>query len=69
MRVPEILVIPETTVPMLWCLGRPRLLLPGRLVETLGAESWKGILAHELGHLRRRDHWVRRLELLAGLFW
>src|SRR5262249_27418660 len=59
-HVPEMLVIPATTTPMLWCLGRPKLLLPGRLVETLGSESWRGILAHELAHLRRRDHWVRR---------
>jgi beta-lactamase regulating signal transducer with metallopeptidase domain len=68
-RVPEIAVIPAATTPMLWFLGRPRLLLPGPLVASLGAESWRGILAHELAHLRRRDHWVRRLELLAGLIW
>src|SRR5262249_52938010 len=30
---------------------------------------WQGILAHELAHLRRRDHWVSRLELAAGLLW
>src|SRR5262249_16512260 len=28
------------------------------------------LLVHELAHLRRRDHWVRLLEMLAtGLFW
>ena len=28
------------------------------------------LLAHELAHLRRRDHWVRCLELLVtGLYW
>jgi hypothetical protein len=30
----------------------------------------EAILAHELAHLRRRDHWVRRLELLVlALYW
>ena len=55
--------------PMLWCLGRPKLLLPTRLVKTLSAERWRGILTHELAHLRRRDHWISRLELATGLFW
>jgi len=69
LRPVEILVVPESTTPMLWCLGRPKLILPARLVESLGLDGWRGILAHELAHVRRRDHWVRRLELLAGLLW
>ena len=28
------------------------------------------VLAHELAHLKRRDHWVRRLEaIVLGLYW
>jgi hypothetical protein len=54
---------------MLWCLGQPRLLLPARLVKTLSLDRWRGILTHELAHLRRGDHWVSRLELAAGLIW
>jgi hypothetical protein len=28
------------------------------------------VLAHEMAHLRRRDHWVRRLEaVVLGLYW
>jgi beta-lactamase regulating signal transducer with metallopeptidase domain len=68
-RAPEILVVPELGTPMLWCLGRPRLLLPAPLVKTLDGDRWRGILAHELAHLRRGDHWVCRLELVAGLLW
>ena len=67
--VPELLVVPDIGCPLLWCLGRPRLLLPARLVKTLPLEQWRGILTHELAHLRRGDHWVSRLELIAGLFW
>jgi beta-lactamase regulating signal transducer with metallopeptidase domain/polyhydroxyalkanoate synthesis regulator protein len=66
---PQVLVLPDLGTPMLWCLGRPRLLLPARLVKTLSLDRWRGILTHELAHLRRGDHWVSRLELAAGLIW
>ena len=68
-RAPELLVVPELGTPMLWCLGRPRLLLPAPLIKTLDRDRWRGILVHELAHLRRGDHWVSRLELAAGLLW
>jgi beta-lactamase regulating signal transducer with metallopeptidase domain len=66
---PELLMVDDLGTPMLWCLGRPQLLLPTRLVQTLPVERWRGILTHELAHLRRRDHWVSRLELATGLIW
>ncbi|WP_435008590.1 M56 family metallopeptidase [Tundrisphaera lichenicola] len=68
-RPPPILVAPGVTTPLLWCLGRTRLIVPASLVDRLGAEQWPGILAHELAHLARRDHWVIRLELLVELVW
>jgi len=67
--VPKLLVVPDLGTPLLWCLGRPQLLLPGRLVKTLAFDRWRGILTHELAHLRRLDHWISRLELVAGLVW
>jgi beta-lactamase regulating signal transducer with metallopeptidase domain len=67
--VPHLLMVDDLGTPMLWCLGRPQLLLPTRLVKTLPVEQWRGILTHELAHLRRRDHWVSRLELATGLIW
>ena len=68
-RVPELLAVPGLGTPMLWCLGRPKLLLPGHLIKSIDIVRWRGILAHELAHLRRGDQWVGRLELVAGLFW
>jgi len=68
-RVPEILVVPGLGTPMLWCLGRPKLLLPGQLIKSIEVDRWRGILAHELAHIRRGDQWVGRLELAAGLLW
>ncbi len=41
---PEILVLPGAASPMLWFLGRPKLLVPASLVEMLGAAAWRGIL-------------------------
>src|SRR5262249_41104970 len=66
---PEIMVVPGPSTPMLWILGRPKLLVPEPLVESLGVDGWRGILAHELAHVLRRDHWIRRLEVAAGLLW
>jgi beta-lactamase regulating signal transducer with metallopeptidase domain len=68
-RVPELLIVPDLHTPLVWCLNQPKLLLPAILVKTLDLDSWRGILIHELAHLRRRDHWVSRLELAAGLIW
>ncbi|WP_165219811.1 M56 family metallopeptidase [Aquisphaera insulae] len=57
--------------PMLWALvGPPRLLLPEGLWGRLDEAQRDTIVVHELAHLKRRDHWVRRLEAVAlGLYW
>ncbi|NQT11337.1 MAG: M56 family metallopeptidase, partial [Planctomycetes bacterium] len=70
-RVPEILLLPIRLSPLVWSLGgRPRVLLPAALFQRLDADGQEAILAHELGHVRRKDHWVRLLELLIStLFW
>ena len=70
-RFPGVWFVPGAVSPMLWAiLGRPRLLVPAALWERLGDDQRAALLAHELAHLRRRDHWVRRLELVAtGLYW
>jgi hypothetical protein len=53
-----------------WDGGRVRVLVPAHLVERLSAEELSWILAHELSHVRRRDHLVRWLEWLACVvFW
>ena len=68
-RPPPVLSTPSLGTPLLWCLGRPRLILPEALIKRLAADRWPGILAHELAHLARRDHWVVRLELLVEAAW
>ena len=70
-RVPPVLVVPARIPPMLWPEpGGPRLLLPRDLLPELGAAELDALLAHELAHVHRRDHWVRLVELAAtALFW
>jgi beta-lactamase regulating signal transducer with metallopeptidase domain len=68
---PRIDLVEAPISPLLWALGRtPRLLLPVALWDRLSAEQQESLMAHELAHLRRRDHWVRRLELVVlGFYW
>ena len=67
--LPPIHVSARLTTPLLWCFGRPVLLLPVKLVDSLGTNRWRGILTHELAHIRRGDPWVSRLELMAAVVW
>jgi bla regulator protein BlaR1 len=67
--LPPIQVSSRLASPLLWCLGSPVLLLPVKLVDSLGTNRWRGILAHELAHIRRGDPWVSRLELFAAVVW
>jgi beta-lactamase regulating signal transducer with metallopeptidase domain len=68
---PGIWMVPGRVSPMLWALvGKPRLLLPAELWRALPEEQRATLLAHELAHRLRLDHWVRRLELaVTCLYW
>jgi beta-lactamase regulating signal transducer with metallopeptidase domain len=70
-RVPRIDVIRAQVPPMLWgTFAGLRLILPVALLERLEERERDTLIAHELAHLRRRDHWVRHLELATMLlFW
>ncbi|HEX4794291.1 MAG TPA: M56 family metallopeptidase [Humisphaera sp.] len=65
---PTVAFIAAPISPML--LGFPlpvRLLIPRRLWDQLTDSQRDALLLHELAHYRRRDHWVRGLELLVTL--
>jgi RND family efflux transporter MFP subunit len=71
-HVPETAIVPARVGPMVWAamMGRPRLLLPEELWARLDSTQQDTVLTHELAHLKRRDHWVRRIEtLVLGLYW
>jgi beta-lactamase regulating signal transducer with metallopeptidase domain len=67
--LPRPVVVPGSGSPLVWCLGRPQLVWPEDLLDRLPAESRRGVVAHELAHLKRRDHWVGWLLLLAECLW
>ncbi len=70
-RPPTVRMVTGPVSPMVWAVGcRPTLIVPEPLWKRLDTESMATLLAHELAHLKRRDHWVRGLELLVtGLYW
>ena len=70
-RVPELCTTNARVTPMVWWSGaNVRLLVPSFLLTDPGSEELRAILAHELAHVRRRDHLVRWLEWLAcSVFW
>lgn len=70
-RVPTICTTSARLSPMVWWLGgRVRIVIPAALPDELDARQLRWILAHELAHVRRRDHLVRWLEWLACVcFW
>jgi len=75
-RAPQARILADLPSPVVWCLFRPVLLWPRGLQDQLSCGGRRAVLIHELAHLRRRDHWVRWLELLAAvvhwwnpLFW
>ncbi len=70
-RAPATWLVPGRIPPMLWTLGgRPRLLLPTGLWRALTDSQQTALIAHEMAHLKRKDHLVRWLDLfVTGLYW
>lgn len=70
-RAPEVRCVESVDVPLLWCAGgRPTVVLPARLLSQRDDQRTALILAHEIAHLRRCDHWVRAVELLVSIvYW
>jgi beta-lactamase regulating signal transducer with metallopeptidase domain len=70
-QAPEAWFVPGRISPLLWALGaRARLVLPLDLWQQLDPEQRSTLLAHELAHALRRDHWIRWLEFVTvGLYW
>lgn len=69
--VPAVYATGAQLSPMVWWAGgKVRVLLPSELLAELAVSELRCILAHELAHVRRRDHVVRWLEWLAcAAFW
>ena len=70
-RCPRVWILPGPICPMLWAPGLGvRLLIPSELWDRLSLRQRAGLLLHELAHLKRGDHWVRAIELVAtAIYW
>ncbi len=65
----RLLVEEKRTIPLVWGVWRPRLLLPEEAL-TWDAGQLQSVLLHELGHIRRRDPLEQWLTQLAcALYW
>ncbi len=69
MRPIRVLLVRHMASPCVWCAGWLRLLWPEQLAAQQHVARYQGVIAHELAHVRRRDHWVAWLELLGGMIW
>ncbi len=68
-QVPTIRVLQISTPPLVWALGRPIVVLP-RLTARSSAATLRALLAHELAHIKRRDHWLCWFELVGTcIYW
>lgn len=68
-RPPRVRVSANAPTPFVCGLVRPTLVWPES--QDLGAPGARAVLAHELAHLARRDHWIAWIEALAAcvLWW
>jgi beta-lactamase regulating signal transducer with metallopeptidase domain len=69
LRPPRALIARGIMSPFVWFLGRLRLIWPETMSSREEIVRSRGVIAHELAHVRRGDHWVAWLELVAGLVW
>ena len=69
-RMPRIHTTNARLRPMVWWTGgRVRILIPSVFLAQLDETELRALLAHELAHVRRRDHLVRVVEWLACSAW
>lgn len=69
--IPAVYISSARLSPMTWWTGgRVRIVLPAGLIGEIESQQLTWVLAHELAHVKRRDHLVRWLEWLAVVtFW
>ncbi len=71
-KCPRIRLVAASLSPMLFGFSKwATIVIPARLWNELNNSQRRAMLAHELSHFRRCDHWVRALELIVGslFFW
>jgi beta-lactamase regulating signal transducer with metallopeptidase domain len=70
-RAPDVRISDESAVPWVVGLRRPILVVPAALADG-PINDLSAVVGHELAHLRRRDAWLRLVQVVAGtlfFFW
>jgi len=67
-RPPRLEISPGLGSPVLWGIGRTKVLIPEWALDAPEA-ALRSMIVHELAHLKRRDHRVGWLELAAASLW
>jgi beta-lactamase regulating signal transducer with metallopeptidase domain len=63
-------VIDARITPLLWGWHEPVVVVPRQLVDELSPQQLRSVIAHELAHLLRRDHWANVFVFIVkGLLW
>ncbi len=65
LRTPRVAVSEQICTPAVCCLGTPRLIWPATMTAKRVVADCDGVVAHELAHLVRRDHYFLYAELVV----
>jgi len=67
---PRVYLSDSLEVPIAHGLWRPEVVLPRRLLSELSLPAQRSVVAHEIGHLVRRDPlWLLTLDMVGRVFW
>lgn len=69
LRPPRTVIARGVLSPFMWFFGRLRLVWPDTMTGRDAIVRARGVIAHELAHVRRGDHWLAWLDLVAGVVW
>ena len=69
-RASAVRIVERSLSPTVCVLRRTTILLPAALVNRCGIHVVRSVLAHELAHVKRRDHWMCWVELFGScVYW
>lgn len=70
-KTPLLKVVSANISPLVWWVGGKRMVvLPESIVKKLTHKELSFVIAHELAHIKRKDYFVRWLELIVCIiFW
>jgi len=68
-RTPRLKLAHDPISPAVCGFGRPVILIPSRLAESLSVAQMRAVLLHELAHVKRADIWINHAQTLLQIFY